>query len=188
MILKYISCLIRSFVLWVLVYSCNAAELPDGKKQIILLNKDKQETPIAEIEFTDDNGNTSYQIEFKESVFQDEFLSMRPFKCIHQGNQMLCHLIYPYDKQGYINADDLMDLEYDLLFLHKSADEYGINAWNGLFYELHVTEQGLHGTLKEVDLNVLAAPPEDGVLRPVTRDMLYEADPVNHLYPELVIK
>ncbi len=123
-----------------------------------------------------------------DAVFSDEFLSMRPFKCIHQNEQMLCHLVYPYEKLGYITQQDLTDLEYDLLFLHKSASEYGINAWNGLYYRLQLDTSGLTGSLREVDLNILAAPPEQGDLRPITADMLYEADPAQHLFPYIRIQ
>ena len=164
-----------------------AAELPTGNKTISLINNTEQLLDIGEIEFMEKDGNTVYKINFSGDVFQEEFLSMRPFKCIHHENQMVCNLVYPYEKLGYITSDDLMDLEYDLLFLHKSAEEYGINAWNGMFYELTLTPDGFEGTMKEVDLNVLVAPPEDGVIRPVTRDMLHEANPEHHLYPRLKI-
>lgn len=78
-------------------------------------------------------------------------------------------------------------MEHELFFLHKVVEEYGINPGNGLYYDLKPREDGLEGVLKEVDLNVLVAPPEDGVLHPVTEDMLFDTEPANHLFPRLTI-
>lgn len=174
-----------------LLFFCSlvsATSVLDGSKTITLTGKDNESLGIGYIHFHNENDRVAYDIEFKETVFSDEFLSMRPFKCIHKSGQMICHLIYPYKKQGYISEQDLVDLEYDLLFLHKAVDEYGINPWNGLYYELKIEKDGLVGLLKEVDLNVLAAPPEDGILRPITSDMLYDAEPEHHLFPVLIIR
>jgi hypothetical protein len=159
-----------------------------GSKTISLLEVNNEALKIGTVNFHNDNDKIRYEITFDKTVFSDEFLSMRPFKCIRKPKQMICHLIYPYKKQGYINNNDLTDLEYDLLFLHKTPNEYGINAWNGLYYDLNLSGNGINGVLKEVDLNVLAAPPEDDNLRAITEDMLYEADPEIHLFPKLTIE
>lgn len=177
-------------LIFLIFFSINsiAAEIQDGQKEINLVTSEGEKLLIGKISFEKSDDKLSYKISWQEDVFTNEFLSMRPFKCIHHDKQMVCHLIYPYEKQGYITSTDFMDLEYDLLFLHKSATEYGINAWNGLYYKLSQTNKGFTGQLMEVDLNVLAAPPEDGVLRPITNDMLHEADPTVHIYPKLLIE
>lgn len=166
----------------------NAVSVLSGEKTITLLSASNQALVIGKISFNQQGDRVTYTISLEDSVFSDEFLSMRPFKCISQANQMACNLVYPYKKLGYITENNLTDLEYDLLFLHKSATEYGINAWNGLYYDLELNDEGLVGTLKEVDLNVLASPPEEGDLRPITEDMLHEADPEHHLFPSVTIK
>ncbi len=168
--------------------TANAASILSGKRTITLLDANDQALVIGHIEFTRQDQKIIYKISLVDAVFSNEFLSMRPFKCISQSGQMVCHLIYPYKKLGYITEEDLTDLEYDLLFLHKSATEYGINAWNGLYYDLKLTDGELQGTLKEVDLNVLAAPPDKGDIRPVTEDMLHEVDSEHHLFPRLIIR
>ena len=117
----------------------------------------------------------SYRIDWDDSQFVNHFLSMRPFKCVPHSVQLICHLVYPYEIRRVISDDDLVDLEYDLLFLHKTPQEYGINAWNGLYYQLSTTDGGIVGELRETDLNVLQAPPEDGDLRPIDPDGLHEA-------------
>lgn len=168
---------------------CTAHPLLQGTRSIQLISAEGDAVKIADIHFSEHAKGVQYKIELNEEHFQDEFLSMRPFKCLHLPEQMLCHLSYPYAKQGYITKDDLLDLEYDLLFLHKTPQEYGINAWNGIYYRLSLSEdQSMIGTLMEVDLNILAAPPEDGVLRPITSDMLYEAEPSAHPFIKLIIR
>lgn len=186
---RSVSQLLACLILVCITHITHAAGLPDGEKTISLFDNNGEELVIGKMSLSNQGDNTTYTIVLNDSEFNDEFLSMRPFQCIHSPDgKMVCHLIYPYQKQGYITASDLMDLEYDFLFLHKSQEEYGINAWNGLYYKLTPTEKGFEGQLMEVDLNVLAAPPDDGVLRPITSDMLHQADPSVHMFPKLLIQ
>lgn len=127
----------------------------------------------------------SYRIDWDDSRFKDYFLSMRPFNCIPHPVQLVCHLAYPYEIRRIISEQDLTDLEYDLLFLHKTPTEYGISAWNGLYYDLSVSADGLIGELRETDLNVLQAPPEGGNLRPIDPNELYE--PSDRHWPRRVV-
>lgn len=126
-----------------------------------------------------------YALQLDSPRFTDQFLSMRPFRCLAGPGEMLCHLPYPYSLTRHITDDDLTDLEYDLLFLRKSASEYGINAYNGVYYRLRWDGDGLRGELHEVDLNPLAVPPEAGETRPIRAGDLYEADPGAHWLPEI---
>ncbi len=187
--MRYSSVQLASYLL-TLFFSVNtfATDVLVGTRSIALINSDGEPYEIANILFVQQSDRITYKIELDESKFSDEFLSMRPFKCIREVKMMVCHLVYPYEKKGYITPDDLTDLEYDLLFLHKSAGEYGINAWNGLYYTLQMESDKISGQLHEVDLNILASPPEAGDIRPVTSDMLYAADPVHHMYPKLTIR
>ena len=175
-------------ILFLTSFAASADSALSGKKTITLLGTDNKSLDMGSIEFGGNANNVSYQITLDDSEFSNEFLSMRPFKCITVADKMVCHLVYPYAKQGYINQSDLVDLEYDLLFLHKAPGEYGINAWNGLYYDLTINNDVIEGTLKEVDLNILAAQPENGELRPITADMLHDADPQHHLFPKLIIQ
>lgn len=145
---------------------------------------------IASIELVKQkDGTYTYSISMDESKFGNHFLSMRPFKCFQSPKQMLCYLPYPYEKTNTLSATDLQDLEYDLLFIHRKATDYGIDPWNGLYYKLTLDKDAnLSGVLKEVDLNILAAPPDEGVTRPITGEQLNEADPDTHSYPKLVIQ
>jgi hypothetical protein len=117
----------------------------------------------------------SYRLVLQDAQFEDHFLSMRPFKCLRHPAQLVCHLPYPYPLRRTITNTDLVDLEYDLLFVHKTPQEYGIDAWNGLYFKLRTQDNGFVGELYETDLNVLQSPPEDEESRPIDPDELHEA-------------
>jgi hypothetical protein len=162
-----------------------AQALPLGKKSIVLQGGDGAEVQLGSVTFADDG---SYSVQLDDSLFGDHFLSMRPFKCMSGPQDMWCHLPYPYAKRNRLSDDDLVDLEYDLLFIHRKSADYGIDAWNGLYYELRAEGDGFVGELREVDLNVLAAPPEEGDFRPIGPVDLNEASPGRHWLPKLEIR
>lgn len=128
----------------------------------------------------------AYTLAMAEAPFTDHFLSMRPFKCLEGPDKHWCHVPYPYEIKRNIGSD-LIDLEYDLLFIWKGATEYGINAWNGVYYVLEKRGDQMLGALHEIDLGTLAAPPAAGKLRPVSPDDLHEADADGHWLPKLVV-
>ncbi|MCP3869187.1 MAG: hypothetical protein GY703_14020 [Gammaproteobacteria bacterium] len=132
-------------------------------------------TDLGTFELSGPKDNRHYRIDWDENHFESHFLSMRPFKCLPHPTQLICHLPYPYENRRSIRDGDLTDLEYDTLFLFKAPGEYGINAWNGLYFKYRQTERGFEGDLFETDLNVLQAPPEKGNLRPIDPGELYEA-------------
>ncbi|MES9992786.1 MAG: hypothetical protein ABW098_12580 [Candidatus Thiodiazotropha sp.] len=147
-----------------------------GDKVYHILGQNPQQELIklGELNLADEGSAQRYRIEWDEAKFENHFLSMRPFKCLSHPVQLICHLPYPYEINRRISDSDLTDLEYDMLFLHKTPQEYGINAWNGLYYQFRRTENGFAGELRETDLNVLQAPPEEGDLRPIDPDALYQ--------------
>lgn len=129
-----------------------------------------------------------YRIDWDETKFSDHFLSMRPFKCLKGPEKLWCRVPYPYENRRVISEGDLTDLEYDLLFIWKGAGDYGINMWNGIYYRLHRAGTGAVGTLHEVDMDILAAPPDPGDLRPIGPGDLEEGDPDSHWLPRLTIE
>ena len=159
------------------------------KRTVTLKPSDGESIDIANLEIVKLKGDTySYSINMDDSKFSNHFLSMRPFKCFQGPKQMLCYLPYPYDKTTKFSGVDLQDLEYDLLFIHRKSTDYGIDPWNGLYYKLSLDKDvNLSGVLKEVDLDILASPPDEGVTRPITGTELNEADPSSHSYPTLII-
>lgn len=183
---RYLSILLLSFSVNSVLH---AGEIK-FTKTVTLQSPSGESIDIANIQMTrESSGGFSYQLDIDNSKFGDYFLSMRPFKCFQGPIQMLCHLPYPYQKNQKITANDLKDLEYDLLFIHRKSTDYGINPWNGVYYKLTLgQDNNLSGVMKEVNLDILASPPEGGVTRPITDMDMHEADPDSHSYPFVVIK
>ncbi|MGB0682267.1 MAG: hypothetical protein ACPGOV_06145 [Magnetovibrionaceae bacterium] len=168
--------------------------LPSGERTITLSSPSGASLVIGTVSFMDEDGGggegetRSFKVQWAEEPFGDHFLSMRPFKCLEGEVQYLCHVPYPYETKRTISSDDLVDLEYAFLFIHKSPNEYGINMWNGLYWRMEQKGSGFSGRLYEVDMDILAAPPDDGSLRPITPDHLTEADPDAYWLPVLTIE
>lgn len=171
----------------VLTMSVCSANSLDPEMTVTLESNQGEMIDIGRINFKPADAGYEYTLSLDDEKFSDEFLSMRPFKCMKKSGLMICQMKYPYANEKIISDENLLSLEYDLLFLHKTPEEYGIDAWNGLYYKMNITDGRIEGVLHEVDLNVLAAPPEKGVIRPVTYNMLYLADPNVHWFPKLTI-
>ena len=142
---------------------------------------------IADVTFTPGDGGYTFSVAMTEAPFGDEFLSMRPFKCI-DGETMYCHLVYPYDKKNTGTSDQHINLEYEFLFIVRSPKDYGINPYNGRYFVLQQEGASLRGKVYAVDLDILAAPPDAGVVHPVTAADLDELEPAPERFPELVIR
>lgn len=155
---------------------------------ITLHSSQGEAVTIGQVAFQTTGDGTAFTLTLDEALFEDHFLSMRPFKCLPGPTEMLCHLPYPYALTRVVTADDLSALEYELLFIRKQTSEYGIDPWNGRYYVLRLADGGLEGLLHEVDLNVLAAPPEAGNLRPIERNSLHEATGDTHWMPRMTIR
>lgn len=165
-----------------------ASDFPENAG-IYLLDSQLNETKIGDVTFTDvGNDKTAVQVTMDHDQFTEHFLSMRPFRCIESQTEWFCYLIYPYDLRSIISKDDLSDLEYQLLFIRKKPSEFGIDAWNGLYYQLTVEPDGsISGTLLEGDLNSLQSPPEEKYARPIDLNEFIEASKTKRLFPTLRI-
>lgn len=167
-----------------------SASALDLKPEMTITAYDRDGNPhlIGELRSQPKGDGYAIEVKLADDRFSEHFLSMRDFQCLDLGKEMVCHLAYFYDIKNHVTASDLTDLEYQLLFVRKRPEDYNsINAWNGLYYRLEYRDGKLYGTLMETDLNVLAAPPEDGDLRPIKPDALYEASDTQWL-PRIVIE
>ncbi|MBU0654068.1 MAG: hypothetical protein KJ914_02935 [Gammaproteobacteria bacterium] len=167
-----------------------AAPLPEHM-QVQLLPATGEPVTVAELTLKPlAEGGYEYSLAMNQVIFSDQFLSMRPFKCLDAPQQMLCHLPYPYTKTSHITGDDLRNLEYDLLFIHRKPSDYGIDPWNGVYYQLTLNEDEgkIEGDIRAVDLDILAAPPAAGDAYPITPDDLHETAAETHAFPRLVIQ
>ena len=173
---------------WLNLNVATAAGLSTGM-QIDLYPVTGDPVTVASIDFTENSGAWEYKMTMASDLFSDHFLSMRPFKCFEGPTYMLCYLPYPYPKTQQIKSGMLTDLEYDLLFIHRQSGEYGINPWNGVYYQLRLNEAAgeINGELREVNLDILAAPPAAGVSYPIRPVDLVDVEPDGHAYPTLLI-
>jgi len=154
-------------------------------RDVLLESADKTRIKVATLKLAEDR---SYSITMADTPFSDHFLSMRPFRCLEGPKKHWCHVPYPYEIARNVSAD-LTDLEYDFLFVWKDSTEYGINMWNGVYYKLEEAADGqLVGILHEIDMGVLAVPPSEGDLRPVTQKHLFEGDPDSHWLPRMIVE
>jgi len=158
---------------------------------IYLIDQSGNELDIGTVEFTpvgDDKNNYTVNATVESPAFSDQFLSMRPFDCIAEAAEWYCYLPYPYEIRRTISKDDLTELEYQLLFIWKSPKDFGIDAWNGIYYQLSLQEDGsLSGTLLQGDLNVLASPPEPNS-HPIELSEFIDEGGDKRRYPKLIIR
>lgn len=150
-----------------------AAEL-SGTRQVLLHQRDGGNVALGTVTFTPQaNGRSGFALALRHEPFKDFFLSMKEFKCLEGPGEVLCHLPYPYALPGTVTPTDLAWLEHSLLFLFKLPNEFGAKLWNGLYFRLQMTAQGLVGTPQAIDLNLISAPPADLTkppYRPALRD------------------
>jgi hypothetical protein len=168
--------------------SSTLAELPTGKRKIILKSA-IESFEIGTATFEGEGKTRKISIVMKDELYHDEFLSMRPFKCIESKIRYYCHLPYPYEWKGEISESDLIDLEYALLFVQKQPTAYGINLWNGVYYKLKLDLDGkITGILNEVDMDTLASPPPAGELRPINSSHINQTAAEGQWLPMLSIE
>ena len=158
----------------------------DGTRTAYLKSADGSRIAVARITFEQQGGG--YELTRIAAPFSDHFLSMRPFRCIAGAQKHWCHVDYPYAHRRQVTEADLVDLEYDFLFIWKNAGDYGINMWNGVYYRLEVDGDRLVGRLHEMDMDELSAPPPEGEMRPVKDHHLEPGEPDSHWLPVLIIE
>ncbi len=158
--------------------------------EISLIDSAGKELVVGSVEFSGfKDGKSGIAVNLESPRFTDHFLSMRPFKCLEGAKEWFCHMPYLYKLRRVITKDDLRDLSYSLLFIRKTPAEFGIDAWNGLYYELKMNDDGsISGELLEGDLNVLASPPEEDYSYPIEMGDFIKANKKKRLYPSLIIR
>ncbi len=156
--------------------------------QVFLQSNDQAVSlKIADLVLQQHGDHATYQVTMHEAQFGDYFLSMRPFKCMTDKASMLCHLAYPYPIERRISADNLNSLEHDFLFIRRKPTDYGIDPWHGLVYKLEKKGAEYVGVAHEVDLNILAVPPETDQL-PLLEAEVHEIDGDSLWLPRLLVK
>lgn len=138
----------------------------NGIKEVALHTRDGQVIPIGTITFRPEGARVGFSVQLDYGRFKDFFLSMKEFKCLEGREEIQCHLPYPYANPSTVTAGDLAWLEHSLLFLYKLPTDFGARLWNGLYYRMVITENGIVGTPQAIDLNLISAPPNDTAVVP----------------------
>ena len=133
----------------------------DGARTLIAATRDGREIPIGTVTFTPEGERARVAVAIDRSKFTDYFLSMREFKCLEDPTEVTCYVPYPYANPGWVTKTDFAWLEHALLFLTKKPAEFGANLWNGLYFRMSLTDDGLIGEPRAVDLNQIAFPPDN---------------------------
>ncbi|RVT49846.1 hypothetical protein ENE75_19455 [Rubrivivax albus] len=149
------------FLLVAALLAGGALATPDGKRNVTLHARDGSTVVIGQVTFTPQpDGSAHFALTMDHARFGDHFLSMREFKCLPGGTEILCHVPYPYAQPGTVRDGDLAWLEHALLFMFKKPSEFGAKLWNGVYWSLKPEGQGWVGTPQAVDLNLISAPPD----------------------------
>lgn len=136
-----------------------------GSKSIRLQTRDGQSIMLGTVEFKPQGEQSTFSLHLDHARMKDFFLSMKEFKCL-EGEEIQCHVPYPYPNPGTVTRNDLRWLEHSLLFLYKAPKDFGAKLWNGLYYQMQITDRGIVGTPQAVDLGLIGAPPADTGIPP----------------------
>ncbi len=137
-----------------------------GIKTIRLHGRDGQVIPVGTVRFEPRGEQVVFSVKMDRTRLKDFFLSMREFKCVEGGDEVQCHVPYPYANPATVSATDFAWLEHSLLFFYKQPKDFGAKLWNGVYYQLTRTAQGLVGKPQAVDLNLIGVPPDNLAVPP----------------------
>ncbi len=163
---------------------------PIGKRDIVLSNAAGERHVIGQVNFTDaGQGKASFKITMAANM-EEYFLAMRPFLCLTGPVQRLCW--FPvHNEASMVSDDDLLPLEYALMFMRTRAKDLHVNPFNGLYYKLRRDGQRIVGELYEVDMAPFIAPdmlPLEERQRPLKAADFNDADPGSNWLPRLSIE
>lgn len=173
-------------LLGLVVSPAPAIEL-SGSRTITLHARDGQAVPIGTVIFQPAASGSGFALQLDYSRLKDYFLSMKEFKCVDGPAEVLCHVPYPYANPRTVGAADFGWLEHALLFFFKTPQDFGAKLWNGVYFRLENTPQGIVGTPQAVDLNVIGVPPDDLSRPPYGPAERGEIDPNARWFTRLII-
>lgn len=161
-----------------------------GSRGIWLGNAEGERQRIGTVVFTPAGaGQTRFKVTMDDSL-EEYFLAMRPFRCLTGPRQRLCH--FPVEREAQvISAGDLVPLEYALLFMRTAPKSLHIDPFNGLYYRMSMTGQGIVGKLQDVDMDPFITPdsvPVERRQRPIGISDMSPGDPRSHWLPILTIE
>lgn len=186
---KHLRALLLALTIGVTMAPTLAAGLV-GTRQIVLSNAGGERHVIGKVHFSDaGNGKSAFLVEM-DDVMQDYFLAMRPFRCLTGNWQRICW--FPVkNEEAVISENDLLPLEYALMFMRSKPKDLHMNPFNGLYYKLRRDGAKLVGTLYEIDMEPFIVPdsrPPAERKRPLKEKDFNDADAVTNWLPVLSIE
>ena len=159
-----------------------------GTKTISLRSREGDRIPLGTVTFLPEAGKTTFTLALEPERFKDFFLSMKEFKCLESAQEIQCHVPYPYPNPATASADNLVWLEHSLLFFYKAPRDFGARLWNGIYYRMQITDQGIIGTPQAVDLVQMGAPPVDPSIPPFGKEGRTDIVPETRWFYRLTIE
>lgn len=161
-----------------------------GAHAIVLSNAQGERVVIGTVAFTPTgDGRFRFAVTMDDKL-EEYFLAMRPFRCLSGPQQRLCH--FPIEREAPIIAtDDLVPLEYALMFMRTPPKSLHVNPFNGVYYKLTLTDKGIEGRLNDVDMDPFITPdsvPVERRQRPIRPQDLSPGDDSSHWLPRLTIE
>jgi hypothetical protein len=162
----------------------------NGMHDLVLSNGQGERVVVGKVSFTPlPDGRAEFLVTMSESL-EEYFLAMRPFRCLTGPRQRLCH--FPVAREpAIVSRDDLVPLEYALMFMRTAPGSLHVDAFNGIFYRLQVTGNSISGRLYELDMDPFITPdsiPMERRKRPVREQDLSLGDATGHWLPFLSIE
>ncbi len=168
----------------------NGPHAMTGVKNIVLSNPAGEQVNIGTVTFADaGNAQSRFTVAIAPE-FGEYFLAMRPFRCLAGKTQQLCW--FPVNREPQvISATDLVPLEYALMFMRTKPASLHLNPFNGVYYKMAWSDEGLTGTVQDVDMDPFITPdavPLERRVRPLRPQDLSPGDPRSHWLPTLTIR
>lgn len=160
-----------------------------GTRTLTLHARNGDAVKLGTVQFTpQSDGRTAFVVALAHESVKDYFLSMKEFKCVDGMGEILCHVPYPYPQPGTVSATDYAWLEHSLMFMFKTPAEFGAKLWNGIYFQLRLTEQGLEGKPQAIDLNQISAPPDRPDVPPFRAALRDDIRPEQRWFNRLTIE
>lgn len=161
-----------------------------GSRAIVLSNAQGERVDIGRVVFTlRGDGRSTFTVAL-DARLEEYFLAMRPFRCLTGPAQRLCNFAVVRE-EPVVSADDLVPLEYALMFMRTAPASLHIDPFNGVYYRMKVVDGRIEGVAHDVDMDPFITPdsvPVERRTRPLRDADLSPGDAKTHWLPRLTIE
>ena len=161
-----------------------------GTRAIVLSNAGGERVQVGQVVFTPRGDGRSAFAVVLDAKLEEYFLAMRPFRCLTGPSQRLCNFAVVRE-EPVVSADDLVPLEYALMFMRTAPASLHIDPFNGVYYRMKVVGGRIEGVAHDVDMDPFITPdsvPVERRNRPLRDADLSLGDAKTHWLPRLTIE